>query len=425
MGPSPNESPGMTPTSPRDRRSFDKALREGLPAVLDVMRLRGVPRSDRKDVAQKALIRAFKSIDGYDPARPFLPWLKTIAHRSAADHLRHLRARRQVEEVSADGAPEAADARAPNEEQMIRRHDAPMLLDQVLGHLTDERREVFVMAEMDELPLEEIARITETNANTVRSRLARAREDFEAALKRRWIAEEARTGAGVSLPPFFFSAAALIEAGRSTVFGPDLLARVWSDVARAIGSSVPPARPGRDGRDPSAPPPAPRPSTSASPLRTVRDGAPTGVAWLGGGASLKAALAASAAVFGAVVGGGVLWLRATSPEPAPSIAQEPPHPSELPATPAATTASPPGPPGSVVVVAPSASVSAAPRTDPAVYERQEAALLDKAHGLFTAGKTKEGCDVLRTMAQRFPRGMYQEQRGVLWSAAKCGDVKGR
>lgn len=425
MAPSGNEVPAMTAPSPRDRRSLDRALREGLPAVLDVMRLRGVPGDDREDAAQKALIRAFESIDSYDADRPFLPWLKTIAFRTASDHMRQLRAQREREQLAGEDPPEPMDPKAPNEEQMIRRHDAPRLLDECLAALSDERREVFVMGEIEDLPTEQIADVTGTNVNTVRSRLARAREDFEAALKRRWIAEEARTGAAVvALPGFFFSAGALIDAGRTSPTSPEVLVRVWTRVARAIGSSLPAAaRPDGPARGDPAPPlppgthgPSIAPGAAASAAL-----APRLAAFLGGGASVKATLAASVAVFGAVVGGGLLWLRLTAPDrAAPSIVHEAAQPSAAlaPVVPSAAA-----PTASAPASARPALSSSPPRIDPATLERQESALLDKAQALFASGKTKEGCDVLRTLAARFPRGVYQEQRKVLWSAAKCGDAK--
>jgi RNA polymerase sigma-70 factor (ECF subfamily) len=409
----------------RDRRALDRALRDGLPAVLDVMRLRGVPQDDREDAAQKALIRAFESIDSYDAERPFLPWLKTIAFRTASDHLRQLRTQRGREQLAGEERPDPMDPRAPNEEQMIRRYDAPRLLDECLAALSDERREVFVMGEIEDFSTEQIADVTGTNVNTVRSRLARAREDFEAVLKRRWIAEETRTGAAVvALPGFFFSAAALIDAGRTSPTPPDVLARVWIRVARAIGSSLPaasgPDDPARGGAAAPPPPGAHGPSIAPGATASAALG-PRIAASLGGGASVKATLAASAAVFGLVVGGGLLWLRLTAPDRAalPIVHDA----AQASAALAPVTSSAPAPTTTAPAPVPPALSSSPPRVDPATLERQESALLDKAQALFASGKTKEGCDALRTLAARFPRGVYQEQRKVLWSAAKCGEAK--
>src|SRR5207237_1595539 len=44
-------------------------------------------------VAQEAVLRAFSSLDRFDPARPFRPWLKRITVNLAIDELR--RERRQ------------------------------------------------------------------------------------------------------------------------------------------------------------------------------------------------------------------------------------------------------------------------------------------------------------------------------------------
>jgi len=55
----------------------------------------------------------------------------------------------------------------------------------VLGELDDERREVFVLSELEQLRAPEIASVLGVNLNTIYSRLRSARQRFEAALARR------------------------------------------------------------------------------------------------------------------------------------------------------------------------------------------------------------------------------------------------
>jgi RNA polymerase sigma-70 factor, ECF subfamily len=54
-----------------------------------------VPRAAVPDVAQEAFIRAFRSLDRYDPGRPFGHWMSTLALRACYDHLRQIYARRE------------------------------------------------------------------------------------------------------------------------------------------------------------------------------------------------------------------------------------------------------------------------------------------------------------------------------------------
>ena len=58
------------------------------------------------------------------------------------------------------------------------------MLDSLLAHLDAEKREVFVLAEIEELSSVEIAEILGANLNTIYSRLRVARQEFERAVQR-------------------------------------------------------------------------------------------------------------------------------------------------------------------------------------------------------------------------------------------------
>jgi RNA polymerase sigma-70 factor (ECF subfamily) len=58
------------------------------------------------------------------------------------------------------------------------------LLSQILGAMDEDQRVVFVLAEVEQLPVPEIAASLETNVNTVYSRLRLARKDYEKHLAR-------------------------------------------------------------------------------------------------------------------------------------------------------------------------------------------------------------------------------------------------
>jgi RNA polymerase sigma-70 factor (ECF subfamily) len=66
----------------------------------------------------------------------------------------------------------------------LERVEAVRILDRLLAELDDDKREVFVLAEIEQMTAVEIAEIVEANANTVSSRLRAARQEFEKALLR-------------------------------------------------------------------------------------------------------------------------------------------------------------------------------------------------------------------------------------------------
>jgi RNA polymerase sigma-70 factor (ECF subfamily) len=58
------------------------------------------------------------------------------------------------------------------------------VLHTLLEQLADERREVFVMADLEQLTMPEIAETLAINVNTAYARLRLARQEFEQALAR-------------------------------------------------------------------------------------------------------------------------------------------------------------------------------------------------------------------------------------------------
>jgi RNA polymerase sigma-70 factor (ECF subfamily) len=79
----------------RARRGDDAAFTELVRATSDrlfqfLYRLSGHAQ-DAEDLAQETYLKAYRALDRYDPRRPFLPWLFTIARRSLLNHRRAAR----------------------------------------------------------------------------------------------------------------------------------------------------------------------------------------------------------------------------------------------------------------------------------------------------------------------------------------------
>jgi RNA polymerase sigma-70 factor (ECF subfamily) len=79
---------------------------------------------------------------------------------------------------------EPSDAGRASPQEAAARGEGHKLLHAVLEALDEEQREVFVLAELEQLSAPEIASALEINVNTVYSRLRAARMSFDAALKR-------------------------------------------------------------------------------------------------------------------------------------------------------------------------------------------------------------------------------------------------
>lgn len=117
-------------------------------------------------VAQDAVLRAFRSLDRFDPARPFRPWLKRITVNLAIDELR--RERRQ----------ERARMWMTELRNVAPFEDDPELLGSLVAavrELPERQRLVVVLHYWLDTGVEEIGAILGIPIGTVVSRLSRAR----------------------------------------------------------------------------------------------------------------------------------------------------------------------------------------------------------------------------------------------------------
>jgi RNA polymerase sigma-70 factor (ECF subfamily) len=97
-----------------DAPAYQALLRDCVPVIAASARRQGVPADRLDDVVQEVLIAIHRARATYDPARPFLPWLRAIAQRRAIDGLRRYgrQAAREVHDPIAyeAHAQEAAEA---------------------------------------------------------------------------------------------------------------------------------------------------------------------------------------------------------------------------------------------------------------------------------------------------------------------------
>jgi RNA polymerase sigma factor (sigma-70 family) len=142
--------------------------------------------ADAEDLAQEALLRAVRARRTYDPARPILSWLRTIAANVAIDVLRR---RARVRFVSLDPAHadcvEAADdsARTAAETRAIEEVRLVSELRRALEELPDAERRAFVLFYEEGRKVDAIARLMGAPVGTVKCWLHRGRERLRVRLE--------------------------------------------------------------------------------------------------------------------------------------------------------------------------------------------------------------------------------------------------
>ena len=155
----------------------DTRLRTMVDRYLDfvarVLRNAGTPEAEVDDDVQRTFIAVANRLDDVRPDAEKSFLLQT-ALRMAAHARRTLARRREVHDSDAQ-----LRIQAPLQpEQMLDQKRARELLDEVLAEMTFELRTVFVLYELEELSMTEIAATLRIPQGTVASRLRRARADF-------------------------------------------------------------------------------------------------------------------------------------------------------------------------------------------------------------------------------------------------------
>ncbi len=163
------------------RRRFEQLVLPHLDAAYNLARWLG--GRDGEDVAQEAMLRAFRAFDGFRGGDA-KAWLLTIVrncHYTAGGRTR------KTVPLPDDGSDIASDA--PDPERSAIDGDRARKLNRAIASLPDEFRETLVLREMEDMSYREIAEVTGAPIGTVMSRLARAR----VLLRERWSAETKET----------------------------------------------------------------------------------------------------------------------------------------------------------------------------------------------------------------------------------------
>jgi RNA polymerase sigma-70 factor (ECF subfamily) len=155
------------------RREFEARLAECGPLAFRVAR--GVLRNDAdaEDVAQEALLRAYRRFDRLRDAQRFRGWLVRIIFRLALDRARSAK-RRELRET--EWAQPARRAAPPNAEELAASGEFQAQFDSALDALPEKLRLVLLLAAMEGHTLEEVATMLGLPIGTVKSRLFAGRK---------------------------------------------------------------------------------------------------------------------------------------------------------------------------------------------------------------------------------------------------------
>jgi RNA polymerase sigma-70 factor (ECF subfamily) len=145
---------------------------------------------DATEVAQDAFVRIYRSLNGFRGECEFTTWLHQIVVNLARNKHRWWKRRGKHASVSLDRPLETANGEMPL--QAVANEEAPdaqavkaefvELLSRRMDELPQKFREVLVLRNVEDLSYEQIAAVLNCSVGTVKSRLARARDQLRKAM---------------------------------------------------------------------------------------------------------------------------------------------------------------------------------------------------------------------------------------------------
>ena len=176
------ETPTASRETPAVLPSFRAIYDDYFDFVWTSTRRLGVPVDAVDDVVQEIFVVVNARMNTVERPASLRSWIYGVVRRTVSTYHRARRVRGASE--SHDPFEDGASPMQPSPLDLAVLSDEIRLLWHLLGELGSLKREVFVLAELEEMTVPEIAEAIGVPLNTAYSRLRVAREEFDEALAR-------------------------------------------------------------------------------------------------------------------------------------------------------------------------------------------------------------------------------------------------
>jgi RNA polymerase sigma-70 factor (ECF subfamily) len=135
---------------------------------------------EAKDVSQEIFIKVYRNLQKFDEKSAFSTWIYRIAVNTCIDALRKKKGKEVVswEEQTQHQKENLADTAETPEEVYLQKEKQLQIMD-MIQNLSPEHKAVLLMRDMEDMTYGEIAECLSVSLGTVKSRIARAREQFK------------------------------------------------------------------------------------------------------------------------------------------------------------------------------------------------------------------------------------------------------
>ncbi|MGI8670686.1 MAG: sigma-70 family RNA polymerase sigma factor, partial [Aridibacter sp.] len=169
-----------------DAQAFDTFVQRYTSDIYGLLYRITEDAEEAADLTQETFIKAFKAIKKFRGDAELKTWLFRIAVNQSKNRFRWWKRRKREKTVSLD-APvgnsetplsETIQANFANPEENTLQNEREKFLKKALQELPDIFREAVVLCDIEGLSYEEISTVLEINMGTVKSRIARGREEL-------------------------------------------------------------------------------------------------------------------------------------------------------------------------------------------------------------------------------------------------------
>lgn len=144
------------------------------------LRILNVP-ADAEDAAQEAFLSAWKALPKFRMDAQFSTWLYRLTINAATDLLR--RRKREPDRVDTTEVLARIADTGDTPEEAVQRQERREQVRRAMDALSENHRKILLLREVTGLSYEEIGTALELSPGTVRSRLARARQELREKLQ--------------------------------------------------------------------------------------------------------------------------------------------------------------------------------------------------------------------------------------------------
>ena len=175
-----------------DANAFERLVQERSGEIYGLLYRLTESREEAKDLTQETFLRAFQNITSFRGESDLRTWIYRIAINQARNRWRWWRRRRRDATFSLDSTDDPGrlsllatlkSEKARDPEQDTLAHEREVVLKKALSTLRHVYREAVVLRDIEGFAYEEIAVALDISIGTVKSRLARGRQELRRKLE--------------------------------------------------------------------------------------------------------------------------------------------------------------------------------------------------------------------------------------------------